>query len=78
VHQLALFTVVAFAVIVAAVSSALEPTHDKLAHADRGLVPAVAAIDAARQSYNETSNAVQRTLTPDPQRERMRSRTSPR
>jgi diguanylate cyclase (GGDEF)-like protein len=66
VQLLCLFTVVAIVLIVGAVISALEPTHDELGHASESLVPAVAAIDSARQSYNETANALQRTLTLDP------------
>ena len=66
VQLLCLVTVVAIAVIVAAVISALEPTHRELGHANSRLVPAVAAIDEARQNYNETSTALQRTLTTDP------------
>ncbi len=66
VQLLCLVPVVAIAVIVGAVISALEPPHRELGHANSRLVPAVAAIDEARQNYNETSTALQRTLTTDP------------
>jgi diguanylate cyclase (GGDEF)-like protein len=66
VPLLGAITIVIVAVIVAAVISALEPTHRSLANAGDRLVPAMRQIDEARRNYNETAAVLQETLTPDP------------
>jgi diguanylate cyclase (GGDEF)-like protein len=66
IQLLCLISIVTVAVLVFAVLGSLGPTQESLHTSNNGLVPAIKKLDVARESYNATSSALQKTISGDP------------